>query len=127
MFLLNPGRYVIADPEIALNAATYKRLWQTDSRFDAHILPTPAGTILALSTGKCGDFATDIGKPISTASAQIAFMPCCAAEKLLPSTIIRINLSKPTLLFFNASSNIVLDGKLTIYCQAARSGCQSRH
>lgn len=116
MFLLNPGRYIVADPEIALTAATYKRLWQTDTQFDAHILPTPAGAILALSTGKCGEFATDVGRNIVTASGQIAFLPCAAAEKLLPSTVIRIALKKPALLFVNAQSNIVLDGALTIFC-----------
>lgn len=116
MFLLNPGRYIVADPEIALTPATYKRLWQTDAKFCAHFLPTPAGPILALSTGKNGDFATDIGKSISTASAQIAFLPYGAAERLLPSSVIRIALCKPALLFFNARSNIVLDGKLTIFC-----------
>ncbi len=118
MFLLNPGRYFVADPELALKASTFKKLWESDSRFAAHSLPTPNGAIHALSTGKSGEFTTDIGRTITTGTGQIAFLPCSAAEKLLPSTIIRIALQKPALLFFNSDHNIVLDGKLTIFCHA---------
>lgn len=117
MFLLNPGRYIVADPEVVLDAATYKKLWESEIRLGAHTLNTPDGTIIALAAGKTGDFATDLGVPITTASGHIAFLTCSAIQKLLPASVIRLALKKPTMLFFDAGSNIVLDGKLTIYCQ----------
>ncbi len=122
MFLLNPGRYIIADPEIALGPDTFKKLQRADMKCAARLLRTVNGAILALTTGKNGEFATDLGRSITTASGQIAFLPCCAAERLLPVTVIRIALVRPALLFFNASSNIVLDGKLTIFCSGPSDG-----
>lgn len=116
MFLLNPGRYIIADPEIALTPDTFKELQRAEMRCAARRLRTANGVILALDTGKSGEFATDLGRPIATASGQIAFLPCCAAERLLPSTVLRVALEQPAMLYFNARSNIVLDGKITIFC-----------
>lgn len=116
MYLLNPGRYIIADPEIALTPDSFKNLQRAEMRCDARLLHTENGPILALNTGKKGEFATDLGRSITTASGQIAFLPCCAAERLLPSSVLRIALERPTLVFFNARSNIVLDGKITIFC-----------
>lgn len=116
MFLLNPGRYLIADPEMALAAATSKKLWASATKFGCHLLETPKGRIFALPTGKPGEFATTIGKSIPTGSSYIAFLPYAAAEKLLATTVLRLNIEKPTMLFFNAGADIVLDGKLTIFC-----------
>lgn len=116
MFLLNPGRYVVADPAVVLKDNTFKKLWGSSTRFESHILDTENGLLLALPTGKNGEFQTDLGRVISTDTAHIAFIPYLAAEKLLPFDIIRLSLATPALLYFDAQSNIVLDGMLTIYC-----------
>lgn len=117
MFLLNPGRYVIGDPANILQETTCKKLWESPSRLDAHVLRTPAGTIIAFSTGKSGVFRTDLGPTISTVTGSIAFAPYMAAEKLLPFEMVRISLANPAILFFDAASNIVLDRKLTIFIE----------
>lgn len=116
MFLLNSGRYVVADPGVILKDPTFKKLWCASTRFDSHVLETPDGLMIAIPTGKSGDFVTDIGKKISTDTGHIAFVPYMAAEKLLPREVIRISLTEPALLFLDAKNNIVLDGKLTIFC-----------
>ena len=116
MFLLNPGRYIIADPAVVLKENTFKKLWRSGTRFESHVLDTENGILLALPTGKNGEFRTDLGKVIVTETAHIAFIPYLAAEKLLPFDIIRISLHSPSLLYFDANGNIVLDGMLTIYC-----------
>lgn len=116
MFLLNVGRYVIGDPAAALSDKALKKLWGSSPKFESHVLNTDNGMVIALPTGKNGKFRTDLGKVISTDTAHIAFIPYQAAEKLLPFSMIRVALSQPSLLFFDARNNIVLDGKLTIYC-----------
>lgn len=116
MFLLNSGRYVIADPAVLLTEGTFKRLWGSSTQFETHILNTDNGRLLALPTGKSGEFQTDLGKVITTGTAHIAFIPYLAAEKLLPFDVIRISLASPALLYFDDDCHIVLDGKLTIFC-----------
>lgn len=115
MFLLNSGRYIVADPVSALKEDTFKRLLETSSRLNSYTLKTDFGLMVAFPVLKNGEFKTDMGKVISTESAHIAFLPYLAAEKLLPYGVIRLNLQEPALLFFDADRNIVLDGKLTIY------------
>lgn len=115
MFLLNSGRYVIADPAAALSDKVLKRLWGSSVKFDSYVLNTDNGTVVALPMGKSGHFRTDQGKVISTDTAHIAFIPYLAAGRLLPFEVIRVSLSEPSLLFFDARNNIVLDGKLIIY------------
>lgn len=116
MFLLNAGRYIIADPAQILKEDSCKKLWGAATKFDAHVLSTDKGTMLALPTGKNGEFQTDLGKAISTATGHIAFIPYLAAEKLLPYGVLRISLNSPALLYYDSDSHIVLDGKLTIFC-----------
>lgn len=116
MFLINPGRYIIADPALVLKDDTFRKLWSSSTRFESYILKTENGVLLALPTGKNGEFQTDLGKAICTETAHIAFIPYLAAEKLLPFDIIRISLTSPALLYFDANNHIVLDGKLTIFC-----------
>lgn len=116
MFLLNPGRYVVADPLVILKESTFKRLWASSTRFDSHMLETPCGLMLSLPTGKSGSFHTDQGRMISTETGHIAFVPYMAAEKLLPREVIRVSLTAPAMLFFDADCHIVLDGCLTIFC-----------
>ena len=116
MFLLNAGRYIVADPALVLNEATCKKLWGSEASLEAHALQTENGLLLALPTGKRGEFQTDLGRPIATETGHIAFVPYLAAEKLLPFGVIRLTLDSPALLFIDSSSRIVLDGKLTIFC-----------
>lgn len=116
MFLLNPGRYVIGDPETILKEASLKSLLGSGSQFNSLVLPTSLGPIIAPSTEKNGEFATSLGKNVQTRTAHIAFVPYGAAEKLLPTDIFRINLVEPSFLFHNANGNIELDGRLIIFC-----------
>lgn len=115
IFLLNAGRYIIADPDVALAPTTLKKLRETGFRSGSHRLRTPNGLILALTIGKKGEFETDLGTPIQTESGQIAFLPCAAADKLLPAVTLRIQLDKPALLYFAEGSFLAIDGKLKIF------------
>lgn len=118
MFLLNSGRYIVADPEVILKESTLKKLWESDSRFDSHILETPQGIITAFPAGKNGLYRTTTNRKIPTASGYISFASYGCAEKLLPFEALRINLANPALLFFEPDESITLDGVLTIFlCQ----------
>ena len=121
MFLLNPGRYVVGDPETILKEASLKSLMASGSQFNCLVLPTSLGPIIAPSTEKNGEFATNLGRSLLTRTAHIAFVPYGAAEKLLPSDIFRINLASPSFLFHNANGNIELDGRLIIFCASDAS------
>lgn len=123
MFLLNPGRYIISDPEIALSEDTFKKLWGSNIGLNSLGLDTFNGRIIALPTHGNGEFRTTLGKSLATNSSCIAFLPCAVAEKLLPSSVIRLNLDRATLLFVNAASDIVLDGRLTIFCGEKMREC----
>ena len=123
MLLLNPGRYIVADPEKALSDATCKELWRSPTVLGIRILPTPNGSILAFPTGESGSFATDKGKCITTETAYIAFIPYESIGKLLPFSVIRLVLPEAALLYIDAGSNIVLDGRLKIFCRNSQSCC----
>lgn len=121
MFVLNPGRYVVGDPALILDEATFKRLCAAGTRFNALTLKTGNGPIIAPATGGNGDFVTDLGRSLRTDSGHMAFVPYGLAGRLLTSDVIRISLQRPALLYFSSRSNIVLDGKLTIYCSQYQS------
>lgn len=121
MFVLNPGRYVVGDPALILDDPTFKNLCASGTRFNALTLSTPQGQIIAPATGGNGDFVTDMGRSLRTASGHMAFVPYGLAGRLLTSDVIRISLASPAILYFSPSSNIILDGKLTIYCSQYQS------
>lgn len=114
MFLINPGRYIVADPAILLSEMSFKRLWGSSTRFGALVLENGKNVLYALPTSHKGDFKTSLGTSITTQTGYIAFAPYEAVEKLLPFNVIRLSLSATTLLYFS-SSNIILDGQLIIY------------
>lgn len=116
MFLLNPGRYVIADPDIILKADTFKKLWSASVHFNSYVLATENGNIYAMPAGKKGTLTTDMGKTITTTTGYVAIAPYLTVEKLLPYEALRITLVTASLLFFNEKNYIILDGKLTIFC-----------
>lgn len=123
MLFLNPGRYVVADPGKALSDDTCKELWRTPTILGIRTLSTDHGSILAFPTGESGSFATNKGKCILTETAYIAFIPYEAIGKLLPFGVIRLALSEAALLYIDASSNIVLDGRLKIFCRYNQPCC----
>ena len=116
MFVLQPGRYIIGDPEYILDQITLQNLFKTVMVLNAFSLNSASGFLLALKISKTGLIKTSINKNILINSSYISFIPFTASQKLLCFDVLRISIKKATLLYFNELNHLVVDRKFYIEC-----------